>query len=220
MRITIFGAGKTGQYLTRMLTIGGHEVTVIESDSATCDKLNSLYDISVIESDGIKQEVFNRENFENCDLFVAVSSVDEKNILACTIARKVGATKAIARIRNEDYCTMEEVINLRAMGIDEVIHPEKELSKELVNMVLHPNAIDVQQFYNGRILVVSTIVKENAGIAAKSLKEINSIFGLSEVRIAVVDEGFRAVIPRGDYVIEAGYKIYAVVDKKITCLID
>ncbi len=214
MRITIFGAGKTGRYLTRMLTIGGHEVTVIESDSATCARVNSLYDISVLESDGIKQEVFNRENFEHCDLFVAVSAVDEKNILACTIARKVGAGKAIARIRNEDFCSMEEVLNLRAMGIDEVIHPEKELSKELVNMVLHPNAIDVQQFYNGRILVVSTIVKENAGIAGKSLIEINSIFDLSKLRIAVVDEGFRAVIPRGDYIIEAGYKIYAVVDKK------
>jgi trk system potassium uptake protein TrkA len=197
-----------------MLTIGGHEVTVIESDGPTCDKLNSLYDISVIESKGIRQDVFNREKFEHCDLFVAVSSGDEKNILACTIARKLGAGKAIARIRNEDYCTMEEVINLRAMGIDEVIHPEKELSKELVNMVLHPNAIDVQQFYNGRILVVSTIVKENAGIAGKSLMEINSVFDLSELRIAVVDEGFRAVIPRGDYVIEPGYKIYAVVDKK------
>lgn len=216
MRITIFGAGKTGRYLTRMLTIGGHEVTVIESDSETCAKLNSLYDISVIESNGIKQDVFNRDTFKFCDLFIAVSSVDEKNILACKIARKVGAAKAIARIRNEDFCAMDmrEVINLKAMGIEEVIHPEKELSKELVNMVLHPNAIDVQQFYNGRILVVSTIVKENAGIAGKSLQEINSEFDLTDIRIPVVDEGFRAVIPRGDFIIEAGHKIYAVVEKK------
>lgn len=214
MKITIFGAGKTGRYLTRMLTIGGHAVTVIEPDGATCDKLSALYDISVIRSDGIKQEVFNHENFEHCDMFVAVSSVDEKNILACNIARKVGAAKAIARIRNEDYCAMEEVINLQEMGIAEVIHPEKELSKELVNMVLHPNAVNVQQFYNGRILVVGTVVQENAGIAGKSLMEINSLFDLSKVRIAVVDEGFRAVIPRGDYIIEAGYEIYAVVDRK------
>jgi trk system potassium uptake protein TrkA len=197
-----------------MLTIAGHEVTVIESNNTTCDKIQSLFDISVIESEGIKKEVFNRENFETCDLFIAVSSVDEKNILACTIARKVGAGKAIARIRNEDYVTMEEVINLKAMGIAEVIHPEKELSKELINMVLHPNAIDVQQFYNGRILSVSTIVKENADIAGKSLKEINALYGLSEVRIAVVDEGYRAVIPRGDFIVEAGNKIYAIVDKK------
>lgn len=216
MRITIFGAGKTGRYLTRMLTIGGHEVTVIESDSGTCAKLNSLFDISVIESTGIKQDVFSRDNFRNCDLFIAVSSVDEKNILACKIARKVGASKAIARIRNEDFCAMEmrEIINLQAMGISEVIHPEKELSKELVNMVMHPNAIDVQQFYNGRILVVSTIVKEGAGIAGKSLQEIDAQFDLSELRIPVVDEGFRAIIPRGDFVIEAGHKIYAVVDKE------
>lgn len=214
MRITIFGAGKTGRYLTRMLTIAGHEVTVIESDGATCQKLNSLYDISVIESHGIKQDVFNHENFEHCDMFIAVSSVDEKNILACGIAKRLGVEKTVARIRNEDFCTMEEIFNLKAMGIDEVIHPEKELSKELVNMVLHPHAIDVQQLYNGRILVVSTIVKEDAGIAGKSLMEINSLHDLSKVRIAVVDEGFRAVIPRGDYVIEAGYKIYAVVDKQ------
>ena len=50
MKVIIYGAGKTGQYLTRILTIEGHEVTVIEPDSAVCSKLSSLYDISVIES--------------------------------------------------------------------------------------------------------------------------------------------------------------------------
>lgn len=88
MNVTIYGAGKTGQYLTRVLTIEGHDVTVIEADPRVCYKLESKYDISLIESRGIKQDVFNKEVFNGCDLFIATSHVDELNIMACSVAEK------------------------------------------------------------------------------------------------------------------------------------
>jgi trk system potassium uptake protein TrkA len=213
MRITIFGAGKTGQYLTRVLAIEGHEVTVIEQDIGLCNKLSSSYDISTIRSEGIRRDVFNEETFASCELFIAVGPVDETNIIACSVAKKMGAEKTIARVRNEDYGMMEDVVDLRAMGIDEVVHPEKELSRELVNLVTHPNAIDVNELYNGRIMIVSTIVKENSNIVNKSLAEISNIHDLSELRIVVVEEGQDASIPGGGYVIKAGDKIFAVSDR-------
>ena len=178
MKVIIFGAGKTGQYLTRTLTIEGHEVTVIETDSAVCSKLNSLYDISVIESNGIKKEIFNKETFDSCDLFIAVTSADELNIMSCSVAKKIGAGITVARIRNEDYGMMDDVMALESLGIDLVIHPEKEISKELLNLVALPNATDVYELYGGKILIVSTIIKENSTIIGKSLKEISKIYDL------------------------------------------
>lgn len=210
MRIMIFGAGKTGQYLTRVLTIEGHEVTVIEADSAVCYKLASLYDISVIESTGIRKDVFNEENFSSCELFIAVSSIDELNIMACSVAKKSGAKKTIARIRNEDYGMMDDVVDLKSLDVDMIIHPEKELSKEIVNLVSHPNAIDVYELYDGKIKVVSVIAKEGSEIVDKSLIEISRRYDLSELRAVVVEKGVEAIIPRGNYVIKPGDKIYAV----------
>ncbi len=212
MKITIYGAGKTGQYLTRVLTIEGHEVTVIEADPSVCNKLRSIYDISVIESRGIKREVFNPENLADCRLFIAVGPVDEMNIMACSIAKKIGASRTVARVRNEDYGMMDEVVDLRDQGIDLVIHPEKELSKELSNLVSLPHAIDVYELYGGKILILSTIVKENSKMVGKSLVEINSIFDLSNFRVVVVEKGLNAIIPRGDYIVKEKDKLYAVVD--------
>jgi len=214
MNIFIFGAGKTGRYLTRVLTIEGHEVTVIEPNIAVCNKLSAQYDISVIESSGIKKEVFNEETFSPCELFIAVSLVDELNIMACSVAKKLGVEKAIARVRNEDYDTLDNVADLTALGVDLVIHPEKEVSRELVNLVTHPNAIDVYELYGGKLLIVSIVVKENSNIVGKSLVEINKLYDLSDMRAVVVEKGLETIIPRGDYIVKAGDKVYAIATRE------
>jgi trk system potassium uptake protein TrkA len=214
MKVIIYGAGKTGQYLTRILTIEGREVTVIEPDSAVCHKLSSLYDISVIENGDIKRDVFNEEVFADCELFIAVGPVDEMNIMACSVANKVGAKKTIARIRNEEYGLMNDVVDLDALGVHRIIHPEKELSKELLNLVLHPNAIDVYELYNSKILIVSIIIKENSHIIGKSLGEINKTHDLSNMRAVVIEKGTEVIIPGGNYIVKPNDKIYAVVDKE------
>jgi trk system potassium uptake protein TrkA len=214
MKVIIYGAGKTGQYLTRILTIEGHEVTVIEPYSAVCSKLRSLYDISIIESGDIKREVFNEEIFGDCELFIAVGPVDEMNIMACSVAKKVGAKKTIARVRNEEYGQMNDVVDLNLLGVDRVIHPEKELSKELLNLVLHPNAIDVYELYNSKILIVSIIIKENSHIIGKSLKEISKTHDLSNMRAVVIEKGTEVIIPSGNYIVQPNDKVYAVADKE------
>jgi trk system potassium uptake protein TrkA len=213
MKVIIYGAGKTGQYLTRVLTMEGHEVTVIEPNSATCEKLRSLYDISIIEGGGIRRDIFNEEVFDSCDLFIAVGPGDEMNIMACSVARKVGAEKTIARVRNEDFGRMDDLVNLNELGVDVVIHPEKELAKELLNLVLHPNAIDVYELYDGKILIVSVIIKENSEIVGKSLGTINQIYDLSNMRAVVVAKGYEIIIPGGNYIVEGGDKIYAIAEK-------
>lgn len=105
---------------------------------------------------------------------------------------------------------MENVVDLRTLGIDLIIHPEKELSRELVNLVTHPNAIDIYELYDGRMLIASVIFKEKSGLVGKTLQEINSIHDLSDIRAVVVERGLQAFIPRGDYTVKEGDKIYAI----------
>jgi trk system potassium uptake protein TrkA len=214
MKVIIYGAGKAGQYLTRVLTMEGHELTVIEPNIATCEKLRALYDISIIESGGIRRDVFNREIFASCELFIAVGPVDEMNIMACSVAKKVGAKKTVARVRNEEFALMNNLVDLHSLGVDLVIHPEKELAKELLNLVLHPNAIDVYELYDGKILIVSILIKENSQIVGKSLANISKIYDLSTTRAVIVEKGPKIIIPRGNYVVKSGDKIYAIAGKE------
>jgi trk system potassium uptake protein TrkA len=127
MNVIIYGAGKTGQYLAKTMSSEGNDITLIESDPVLCNRLRHLFDISIIESQGIKKDVFNRELFSKCDLFIAVSSVDEMNIISCLAAKKIGAKKIVARVRNNDLDFMDEVIDLDYFGIDLIIHRPESL---------------------------------------------------------------------------------------------
>ena len=125
MNIIIYGAGKTGQYLARTMSSEGNDIIVIEKNPELCVKLRGYLDATVIESQGIKGDVFNTEMFKNCDLFIAVSSVDEMNIISCSAAKKVGAKRAVARVRNNDLNYLDKLIDINYFGIDLIIHPEK-----------------------------------------------------------------------------------------------
>ena len=215
MNIIIFGAGKVGQYLTRIFSIEDHNITVIEADSKKCNKMSSLYDISIINSEGIKKDVFNADFFSKCELFIAVSPADELNIIACSIAKKLGVNRIIARIRNNDYDLMDDVIDLKFLGIDMIIHPERELAKEIINLVSHPNAIDVNELYKGKLIIASTIIQEKSTIAHKSLIEIAGIHNLSNLRIVIVEKNNNeTIIPKGDYIVNPGDKLFGVAKKE------
>jgi len=214
MNIIIYGAGKTGQYLTKIMSAEGNDITLIESNPVLCNRLRSSLDVSIIESQGIKTDVFNSEIFSDCDLFIGVSSVDELNILSCSAAKKLGAKKVVARVRNDDYDFMEHIIDLDHFGIDLIIHPEKELSRELVNLLKYPSAIDVYELYKGKIMLISTIVCNKSNIIGKSLVEISKMYPLNYLRIVVIERGTKAIIPKGDFVVEENDKFFIIVGKK------
>ena len=214
MNIIIYGAGKTGQYLTRIMSAEGNDIILIESNPAICNRLRNLLDVSIIESQGIKKDVFNRELFGDCDLFIGVSSVDELNILSCSAAKKVGAKKVVARVRNDDYDFMGDIIDLDHFGIDLIINPEKELSKELVNLLKYPSTIDVYELYNGKIMLNSTIVCKRSNIIGKSLGEIAKMYPLNYLRVVVIERGIKAIIPKGNFVVEENDKFFIVAEKK------
>ncbi|MCK4888857.1 MAG: NAD-binding protein, partial [Candidatus Aminicenantes bacterium] len=214
MNIIIYGAGKTGQHLARSLSSDGNDIIVVEKNPVLCSKLEKHLDATIIESQGIKKEVFNKDVFEECDLFIAVSSVDEMNILSCSAAKKLGADKVVARIRYDDLNFMDELIDLDDMGIDLIIHPEKELSAELENLLEYPSAIDVYELYNKKIMLVSTEVCSKSDIIGKSLGEISKLYSLSNMRIVVIERGFKAHIPRGDFIVEENDKFFVISEKK------
>ncbi len=214
MNIIIYGAGKTGQYLAKTMSSEGNDITLIESDPVLCNRLKHLFDISIIESQGIKKDVFNRELFSSCDLFIAVSSVDEMNIISCLAAKKIGAKKIVARVRNNDLDFMDELIDLDYFGIDLIIHPEKELSRELENLLAYPSAIDVYELYNRKIMLISTLVSKNSDIVGKSLGEISKLYSLNNMRIVVIERGIKAHIPRGDFIVEENDKFFIISDRK------
>ena len=111
MRIVILGCGRTGAHLARMLLEDGHQVTVIDKDSASFSRLGEDFPGRLVVGTGIDEDVLRQAGIEEAEAFVAVTNGDNTNVMAAQVAREVfGVPRAICRIydplREEIYRTL------------------------------------------------------------------------------------------------------------------
>ena len=99
MNIVILGCGRVGSTLARLMHHDGHNVTIIDLDSAAFRRLGTKYKGNRIVGNGIDEDVLKRAGIEHTDVFVAVTQGDNRNIMAAQIARHVfNVPKVVARI--------------------------------------------------------------------------------------------------------------------------
>jgi trk system potassium uptake protein TrkA len=88
MRVLIFGCGRTGAALARMMSRRGHDVTVLERDPQNLARLGDDHGCTTVVGDGLDDEVLRNAGIENCDAFVTCTRGDNTNLMAAQIAQK------------------------------------------------------------------------------------------------------------------------------------
>ena len=85
--VIILGGSRIAHYLTNMLTLSGNSVKIIEKDPEKCKRLSEVLDKAVIiNGDGAQQELLMEEGLNSADAFVALTGMDEENILISIFA--------------------------------------------------------------------------------------------------------------------------------------
>lgn len=137
MNITLLGLGEVGFFLSQELIKNKHNLTIFEIDSIAFEKAKDSLDAKVLNNDGCLAKNLVQSNIEKCDLFLALSSDDTTNIIACSLARKLGAKKVICRIHQKTeqdklYLNYQEHFN-----IDLFLDPEYlcavKIAKQIYN---------------------------------------------------------------------------------------
>ncbi len=114
MKVIIMGCGRVGSYLARQLQEEGHQVTVIDNDSMSFDRLAPGFDVERVIGTGIDEDVLRRAGIEQADAFVAVTNWDNTNVMAAQVAKEIfGVRQVICRI----YDPMREEI-YRDLGLE------------------------------------------------------------------------------------------------------
>ncbi|MFR7853977.1 MAG: NAD-binding protein [Christensenellales bacterium] len=103
MNIVVVGDGKVGYTLTASLSKEGHDVTVIDNRPDTLRNTTNELDVICIEGNGVSYAVQSEAGVQKADLLIAATSADEINMLACMVAKKLGAKHTIARVRDPQY---------------------------------------------------------------------------------------------------------------------
>ena len=123
MNITIIGAGKLGVMLAKTLTAENHDITVIDINEDKVEKLAEMLDVQGVGGSATHYNVLEEADMKNCDLLICTTPSDEKNILSCLIARKMGAKHTIARVRNPEYSAQMNFMR-DELGISMMINPD------------------------------------------------------------------------------------------------
>ena len=208
MRIIIVGAGKMGKAILKHVCKENHEVVVIDNRAKVIEDIINTYDVMGICGNGVSYEIQKSAGTDKADLFIALTVTDETNMLACLIAKRLGAKNTIARVRDVDYNKQIELMR-GILEITRTINPELESAKEILRIINFPEALKVESFAHGDADITEFFISNDSPIAGLSLMQINQKLGVS-VLICAVERGSEVFIPNGQFVIKGNDKIYIV----------
>lgn len=189
-----------------------HDVVLVTSGSTTIARLDEL-DIRVINGLPTVAGILREAGAQNADFFIAATSDDERNIVSCLAADRLGARRTVCFLESprSHLGGQDDLSLVESVGIGVVVRPAEQLADEIIRIVTVPGALDVRAFHAGKVNLLKCLIPEGAPISAAPLKKIQVPRG---TRLAMVQRGEEFFIPTGDTVISANDRVTSLGTKK------
>lgn len=208
--VMIVGGGEIGHYLCEILLRSGMvNVKLIEKDPVRCEELADLMnDVIIINGDASDQNILLEAGLENSGAFVALTNLDEENILLSLFAKSVAKVKLITKINRIDF---GDVIN--HLDLDTIIYPKNITSETIIRYVRamkNTMGSNVETLYNiikGKVEAAEFIIKEDSPIVNRPLMEMQFKEG---VLVAAILRERKVIIPHGQDTIQVGDAVVIV----------
>jgi trk system potassium uptake protein len=210
MRIVIAGAGEVGTHLAKMLSQDNHEIILIDSESDRLKPIDSSIDVLTYEGSATSLDILREAIKKNTDLFIAVAHLEDTNITAAILAKKLGAKKVIARIDNMGYLDRGNKEFFKEMGIDHLIYPEYIAAKEVIGLLKETGTTDFMDFAGGKLSLYAQKLEAHAPVLHKSLEEVAQTLSNIKYRAVAIKRHDRTIIPRGNEEFHAGDLAYVI----------
>jgi trk system potassium uptake protein TrkA len=214
MKVLIIGAGQVGYFLCERLSIEGHEVTLIDRNQEQLRRAQDRLNVLGICGNGASAETMEQAGIQGTDIFIAVTDLDEVNILACLLAREYGVKTRVARVKSIEYSGGGARLSKEKLGIDLLINPDDAVAEEMVKIAGRSGTFDVAEFVEGQIQFLGYRIAEGSPLCDLTLRELGEIRGMYRFVVTAIGRGGKTIIPRGDDVIQAGDSIFICAHQK------
>ena len=204
MYIVVIGGGKVGLNLTKMLEKKKHEVAVIEPKPEHISKLVDQTSALVIQGDGTEIKYLEEANTADADVFVAVTGVDENNLVACQLAKTVfGVPKVVVRVNNPANTPL-----FRAMNIDVAFDGTHILANLITENLVFQDLLNLIPIAKGKLEIAEVKINHH-GASGKTLSEL----GLTEkgILVASILRQDKVFVPQGSTILEPNDRIIAII---------
>lgn len=206
MKIVIAGAGEVGSHLAKLLSGEDQDIIIVDENRERLATLDANYNLLTVV--GKPTSFFSlRDAFAgSADLFIAVTPYESTNIVACGIAKSLGAKTTVARVSHYGFMDPDNTPTMRRMGVDRLIYPEYLASKEIITALEHSWVRNWFEFHDGQLILVGVRIGSNAPIAGLQLKDFTARAG--NFHVSAIRRNHETIIPRGDDCVMAGDVLY------------
>lgn len=212
MKIIIAGCGSVGYALAKQLNDEGHDITLIDNSAERLQPALSNLDLQGVVGNASSFFTLQEAGIEHADLLIAVTDMDEVNMISCVIAKKASKCRTIARVRNPEYFRESSYLK-DCMDISMLINPEYAAATEIAQLIEVPDAMDIDSFAKGKVDLMQVVITEDSPLHHMKVQDFSRKFN-HEILICILVHDHQVYIPNGETVLMAGDTISIILPRK------
>ena len=212
MKILVVGLGETGRALVKLLNNTEHEVIVIDKNRECVDTVTDRYKVNGIVGSGASCETLMKAGADTADMLIALTPVDEINLLSCMQAKNVGTTTCVARVLMPDLVKEEEQL-IKDYNIDYLIKPRMDLADEIFRNIGLPGHVKLESSMDDEISVIDINVLESSPLAGLTIADIRNAVD-ADMMIGVIVRNDHAIKPKESTVVKEDDGLYVIARKE------
>lgn len=209
MKVMIVGAGKFGYRLAETMDQECIEVTIIDTNKEAIEHVRSHLKVMAVTGNGLDSRLFRELDVGLFDMFVAATSSDETNTIACYLAKKHGVKKVVARIRKPENVRQKEYL-MNDMGIDQVVNPDMATAQEMTRFLMKGYRFQSGDFERSKLVMMDIQAKRMPNVIGKQVKQLRRAENIEGLLIPAIKREGAVLIPDGSTVIEPEDLLYII----------
>ncbi|MHC8509431.1 MAG: Trk system potassium transporter TrkA [Rhodospirillales bacterium] len=215
MKVMICGAGQVGFNIARHLALENNDVTVVDRDPDLIRRVSDTMDAKGVVGHAAHPDVLERAGLADCELIIAVTYVDEVNMIACQVAHSLfGVTTKIARVRAQTYLNpvWANLFSRDNMPIDVIISPEIEVARSIARRLGAPGAFEIIRLADDKVRLVGVKCGDNCPLVNTPLRQLTQLFPELKIFILGVTREGKSWMPSPEEQLLVGDDAYFVVE--------
>ena len=211
-RVLLCGGGRVGFYLAQLLEKDRISVQLLEKDKDRCVALaEALPNTNVILGDCSNQAMLDDQGIDQCDALVALTGLDETNMILSLYAAGRDVPQTITKLSRE-----ESISIANSMALGSIISPKELCSNTIVRYVRAMQnqtgaAVSVHAIADGQAEAVEFVVDKDTPNCGVALKEMRL---KPDVLIASITHGVRSEVPNGESCFVPGDRVVVVTSRR------
>jgi len=199
-RCVVFGGAELGVSIAKELLKVGREVKLLEEDLDLCERADEALEgkVPIVNLKYRTHDVFEDENLESADMFIAATNNDEFNIIKCLEAKESGIKKVVAINNDMEYYNL-----MHSLGIVVVRGPKISAYNSIIEEIGSTGVVVQKSYCGAKAVVFMRKVFQSSGLVNKKIKPLNvaksKLFYIRDEEIYPLDE--KIVLQEDDLVI-------------------